>query len=628
MSSLNGFNGQLGRPGARSTAEQPQAGQQQAAPQQTAWQQPQGHYQPPGAQPAQQWAQPAAQQGFPQQGYTPPYPPAPPQAAAYGQQKPPVHNPAPQSPATQSYGGLNPNPDSYAPDAYAPSFEPFSPAAVPRTAPPARPQQAAPSYQQHAAPPQDYGVHGGYGAPDPRGSANYPQSAQAWPGQPAPPLGGTPTTGGHGAGSHGANARGFDVGNYLQQPTAQPPHQQQYRAAEPHHHDTLHQHDSEPTFSDWSQPQQHAPQGQGYDYGDAQGHHQGHHQHDPQDDLGFAQPAGGELEQGYVEEDGEEYEYEEPSRGRRPLMIAAALAGAIFVGGGLAYGYKAFLGGGATGNPPMVKSASEPSKIKPADAGGKQFAHTDSKIMGRLGDGSSAATATSTASGELDANGTRKVSTLVVGRDGSIQAPPAAAADPVTDPAGNVAVPGMMVVDALGTGAKATAAKVDNAVQTAQKLVVNPPPPTQKPVTVAKATVADVGDAVPSATGSIAPAAPAAPKPTVKKVAAAAPSIANDAATAAAPVVSGGASGYVAVLASVPRSDTSRMDALKRFADMQQKYSSVLSGKTPDVAEANLGAKGNYHRLVVGPPASRQQASMLCTDLKAQGYTDCWVTSY
>ena len=70
------------------------------------------------------------------------------------------------------------------------------------------------------------------------------------------------------------------------------------------------------------------------------------------------------------------------------------------------------------------------------------------------------------------------------------------------------------------------------------------------------------------------------------------------------------------------------MDALKRFADMQQKYSSVLSGKTPDVAEANLGAKGNYHRLVVGPPASRQQASMLCTDLKAQGYTDCWVTSY
>jgi len=87
-------------------------------------------------------------------------------------------------------------------------------------------------------------------------------------------------------------------------------------------------------------------------------------------------------------------------------------------------------------------------------------------------------------------------------------------------------------------------------------------------------------------------------------------------------------SGFVAVLASVPRSDSSRMDALKRFADMQQKYGSVLSGKTPDVAEANLGAKGSYHRLVVGPPGSREQASAVCSQLKSQGYADCWVTSY
>ena len=61
---------------------------------------------------------------------------------------------------------------------------------------------------------------------------------------------------------------------------------------------------------------------------------------------------------------------------------------------------------------------------------------------------------------------------------------------------------------------------------------------------------------------------------------------------------------------------------------MQQKYSSVLAGKTPDVAEANLGAKGNYHRLVVGPPGSRQQASSVCVQLKSQGYSDCWVTTY
>ena len=136
------------------------------------------------------------------------------------------------------------------------------------------------------------------------------------------------------------------------------------------------------------------------------------------------------------------------------------------------------------------------------------------------------------------------------------------------------------------------------------------------------------------ATGSIdaqalAPAAPP-KKAVVKKVAAAAaaPSVATTPASTSVATTGNGSSGFVAVLASVPRSDSSRLDALKRFADMQQKYGTVLSGKTPDVAEANLGAKGNYHRLVVGPPGSREQANALCGQLKSAGYPDCWVTSY
>lgn len=87
---------------------------------------------------------------------------------------------------------------------------------------------------------------------------------------------------------------------------------------------------------------------------------------------------------------------------------------------------------------------------------------------------------------------------------------------------------------------------------------------------------------------------------------------------------SGGGTGFVAVLASVPHSASSRIDALKRFADMQQKYSTALSGKTPDIATANLGAKGSFDRLVVGPPGSRQEANNVCTQLKAQGYSSCW----
>ena len=110
--------------------------------------------------------------------------------------------------------------------------------------------------------------------------------------------------------------------------------------------------------------------------------------------------------------------------------------------------------------------------------------------------------------------------------------------------------------------------------------------------------------------------APSKPKTTAKKV------------TTAAVSSSSGADGYVVVLASVPASSQSRLNALRKFADMQQQYGTVLQNKTPDVREANLGDRGTYHRLLVGPPSSRSQASQLCSQLKTAGYKDCWVMAY
>jgi hypothetical protein len=183
-------------------------------------------------------------------------------------------------------------------------------------------------------------------------------------------------------------------------------------------------------------------------------------------------------------------------------------------------------------------------------------------------------------------------------------------------------------------------------------VVVAPPKEPVKPVAVANAADEALKTTAPVTTQSITAAAPAAVKtvaaapaaPPVKKIAAAAPAAAAATATAAAtapaaprkpaavttaaaPVASG--AGYVAVLASVPVSTTSRINALKQFADMQQKYAGVLQNKTPDVKEANLGEKGTYHRLLVGPPSSRDSAQALCGSLKSAGYTsDCWVVAY
>ena len=84
--------------------------------------------------------------------------------------------------------------------------------------------------------------------------------------------------------------------------------------------------------------------------------------------------------------------------------------------------------------------------------------------------------------------------------------------------------------------------------------------------------------------------------------------------------------GYVAVLAS----QKSRIDALKTFADLQQKYNHVLQNKIPDVLEADLSARGlgTMYRVVVGPPSSREAAADLCGQLKSAGFQGCWITAY
>ena len=138
-------------------------------------------------------------------------------------------------------------------------------------------------------------------------------------------------------GGQQADPRGFDLGNYMSAP------------------------------------------GQGYAQSDP-----GHFQPQQQEPPPFAAP------QGYGETDAEFDEAlaedeEEPRRGRRGLLIVAALVGAIGLGGGMAYGYKTLFPS-RTGPAPLIKDTQGPSKSKPEIADGRGFPHTDKKLLNRLGD--------------------------------------------------------------------------------------------------------------------------------------------------------------------------------------------------------------------------------------------------
>lgn len=456
---------------------------------------------------------------------------------------------------------------------------------------------------------------------DPQSAYHYPQGqpgqglssldpAQAGPdygyghsqqGHPQPPRGyGAPGADQWQGGAPGQG--GYDLGGYM--PTGGPGHPGE-------HVDPLQQH------PEWAHPAHPAYGDEGYQGG-----------------LGYDQAHTGALEQAYGQEEGGDYEVEEPRRGSWLLRIAGAVVVAIGLGYGLAQGYKLMTQNAPDGATPVIKGESEPAKTLPTDPGGKQFAHTDSKIMGRLGEGApSSAPAAEASASDLDANGARRVQTLVVGSDGSMT-PPAAPDAPVTT--GTVAVPGLTVVDGFGGRFPGSAPQAPAAQAPAAQAPAAKAPAAESPAAeTQQATTAEASKPIVVQP----PAASAVPEPEKKVANVTPPAPPAAAATETSPekptqtvgaaaTSTTGANGYVAVLASIPASGGSRLSALKKFADMQEKYGSVLQNKTPDVQEANLGAKGTYHRLLVGPPGSRAQASTLCSELKSAGYKDCWVTAY
>ena len=362
-----------------------------------------------------------------------------------------------------------------------------------------------------------------------------------------------------------------------------------------------------------------APGQQGYAQAEA-GHFQA--QHEP---PGFAAP------QGYAETDGEydesmPLEEEEPRRGRRGLMIVAALVGAIGLGGGMAYGYKTFFPT-RTGPTPVITNTQGPTKSKSDGQDGKRFTDTDKKLLNRLGDETGPSTAGGPPPNAADApddraasddpNAPRKVRLIPITPGGGPQPMPGMVVS--TPSAPMMGMPGVTLenmqppgvrVQVPPQGAPPSAARVQLPQQAPPVRVVP-----QAPVRVASAA-------------SMPPPAAAEPVAPVKKVpvAKAAPSVPKTKEASAAPTVTASSgAGFVAVLSS----QKSRMDALKIFANMQEKYGTVLASRTPDVQEANLGEKGGVrYRLIVGPPGSRDSAKELCTQLKAAGHADCWVTAY
>lgn len=328
-------------------------------------------------------------------------------------------------------------------------------------------------------------------------------------------------------------------------------------------------------------------------------------------------------------------------KSRRALMFASGLIGALALGGALAFAYKTTgdtqLADGS--GPPLIKADDRPVKVAPEEPGGKQFAHQNKQIYDRLQGGQKpeverlvprqetvadapppgAAIAPSATS----APGTpHKVRTLKVMPDGSVvvsappeenaqppeAAPPAQAATQMQSAQYAPSAPAVPSLPAPGSEAAGVAVTMPPAQ--ADQTTVASVPEAQQPNVAAQPAQQPrqmSSDATPAPMPQQRPAAPA------RQTASASP--------AQTPRTAATNSGFAVQVAS----RRSQAMALAAFADLQQKYTSLLGDYQPLIQSADLGDKGVWYRLRVGPIGQKAAADDLCSNLKRAGLRSCLV---
>ena len=299
-------------------------------------------------------------------------------------------------------------------------------------------------------------------------------------------------------------------------------------------------------------------------------------------------------------------------------MVGSALLGAIALGGALAFAYKQSGGAMGGGQTPVVQADSRPVKEAPQQAGGKEFPHKNKLIYERLQNGDQPEAERIVPRQEELAMPAMPGGAVPAPAGVAPAAPPAVAT--VDDPDGGPRRVKTMVVRPDGTMAEAAAP----APAPQQAAAAAPPPAAPQQVAFAEPPMPapPMPQAAPMPVPAAAPVAQAAPQPVAAdpQPVAAIPPQPQVAAADPAPAPAKPTKFVVQV-----GSKQNQTEALATFADMQQKYPSLLASYRPMVQKADLGTKGVWYRLRIGPIVDKTAATKLCGQLKSQGHPDCLV---
>jgi hypothetical protein len=332
----------------------------------------------------------------------------------------------------------------------------------------------------------------------------------------------------------------------------------------------------------------------------------------------------------------EEHYYDDvPPRRRMGILAIAAVLALAVIGTAGAFGYRALFGSSApSGPPPVIKADTKPSKVIPAQTKEAKDAKPGKLIYDRVANGAQNEKLVSreeqpVAIGQDKTVGTVLPQSQSMAASGTIQ--------PSAMGSGIVGVePKKVHTIAIRPDQVASAASVPPAAAkpSAAAPAPKPAPVQAQPEQPARATAKPPAPAAQSAPRRVAQNAAsrnaplslnpnaAAPAPTR---AAPSPARTRAAPTRIAPAASSSRSasasgGYAVQVAS----RHNEADARASLRSLQAKFPQQLGGHSPLIRRVDLGAKGIYYRAMVGPFGSADEASRVCSSLKAAG-GDCLV---
>jgi SPOR domain len=298
-------------------------------------------------------------------------------------------------------------------------------------------------------------------------------------------------------------------------------------------------------------------------------------------------------------------ETEEPVQKRRGGLttVAVVLALAV-VGTGAAFGYRTYVGSPRSGDPPIIKADTSPTKIVPAPADG------NGKVPDRLAAGDGTEKIVPREEAPVDVNANTKAGPRMVfpPLNQNANPPTVASVAPNGPPpvnAGNGTMPNneprkIRTLSVRGDQPDGAAAPAATAQPSAAKPAAaaraarNPPAPSA--AVNANASTANSPLSLSPQSAQPAPAARVATNTPVQT----APS---------------GGGGYLVQVSS----QKNEAEAQASYRVLQGKYPAVLGSRSPVIKRADLGDKGVYYRAMVGPFGSREEALQLCGSLETAG---------